>query len=134
MVLPLLLLASVAVADGIEVLQVGDTHTAEVKSFVLPESYYDSCLEKAQLLEDTQAELYKLQDQAGPALEEAQDALIVAQSELQKCGQQVGVLRTDAAVLREENRQLKSKQILLGGGFVTVAIIAGLEAWALSQK
>jgi hypothetical protein len=131
----ILLASSLAFADdpGIEVVQPGETFTPTVKVFALPEPYYDSCLEKAQMLEATRTELEATKRAVQPALDEAEEAITDLQSELTICGNQVGQLQLDLAVSLERNKSLRAQRNILIGTVAAVVVASVGTAWAVSQ-
>lgn len=119
----LLLVTSLALADDIQAVEAGETITAPTKSFLLPERYYDRCLEKAELLKAAQEEIALLQAEVPPALVEADRAIHALDIEISLCADQVGMLTSQLAVGAEREKGLRAQRnILIGTGAVLVAV------------
>lgn len=133
----LLLATSLAFAQdppGIEVVQPGETFVPTVKIFALPEPYYDSCLEKAKLLDATKKELTTQQGLTQEAMDQSEKAIDGLQSEIKHCGSQVGQLNLQMSALQERNKGLKAQRNILVGTVAAVVLVAGTGTWAALRK
>jgi len=130
----LFLLIGAALAQGIEVVQPGETYIAEEKVFVLPEPYYDRCLANSKALEEARALLEEASSEGVEELDAAKATIIKLQSELIACDDQASRLQLDNNTLFTENKQLRVQRVILGSTAAAAVIIAGLEAWALATR
>ena len=124
--------AALAQEPGIEVVQAGETVTPQVKSFLLPEPYYNSCLEHAQARIRLEGQLERLAaDIANLPDGTAATALV---KELERCDVQVQNLHIVNTRLHDNQARLKRQRNVAIGGVVGVAAVAVFQAWLLSQQ
>lgn len=130
----LLALTAFAQDPTIEVVQEGEAITAEVKSFLLPEVYYDQCLVKAERLRAAEAQIGEMAAASSQALGEGTAAIQTLQAELRECGKYEDTLRAQVGVLTTSTKVLKARNRTLVAGTIILGVVAGLEAYALGRR
>jgi hypothetical protein len=117
-------------AQQIERVEPGDTVVAAVPSYLLPEPYYDRCLEKAQQLPLVVARVEEIEGELSVALGEVEAGLSACSEEMDALDDALAVayqdrLRLEAQVVglrHQRNLTLAVASGLLLGG-VTVALL-----------
>jgi len=122
----ILLLAQLALADGVVVLQPGQPYKATEKVFVLPEPMYDTCLAKAQALKEVEVELKKQGDEIIAADVRARAALDACSTAAATAQQDALLLKKDLKIVRQQ------RNFLILGSAVLTAIIVG-ETYVLIE-
>ena len=121
-----MILVVLALAAEPAVLEPGQTYRATEKVFVLPEPMFDTCLAKAQALEDVEAELEKRGAELSSAL---RSSMIV----LDACTAAGAAATQDKLLLQKDVVRLRSTRNLLIGGSVVLTAIVAAETYVLIE-
>jgi hypothetical protein len=130
----LILLSFLALAGDPQPVQKGETVRAREKSWLLTENQFNTCLSKAQQLDEVSATLEDTIETTTTQLLESQEAIVKLDRALFGCTDRSAQLILDKKDLEAANKRLRGEKAYLIGGGVLLTAVAVLEAVIILKK